>query len=318
MNIQDIIFSPAECGALAIKALEEMRDTGRAGIVTGIKDLDDAILPFRPGELITVLGFTGWYKSGFMNFLLKSAIKQLQENDIVVKVTWEDSVEEDTIKWISSNTTIPVGVLIKGEGDNWNQVMDGYDHRIQVPIWMIGHSNSQATLSGTARPRLTMGNALEAINFVRTGFTDDILKPRMVVLDYLQRIRPDPKDGDSKREQMMEAVNLAKDMAIQLGCPVILGVQAGRKLTDRGNKLPRIDDGQETSNIEQTSDKMLSLWYPIKTEAPDDMISINGHDILVTKNVLICGVMKQKMGPAPTIVPLYVDPSVNHITGLAL
>lgn len=312
--MQELIFSPSEAASLAIQALEDLRQHRGVGIKSGITDLDKVLLPLRPGELCVVLGYTSWYKSGFMNWYLKSAVRQCSENEIVVKVTWEDSVEEDTLKWVSSNSGIPIGTMVKGDNLDWDIVMKSYQNRIDTPLWIVGHSNSISGVSGKARPRLTMTDTLEAINFIREGIADQKYKVRLVVLDYLQRIRPDSTDGSTKREQMMEAVNKSKDLGIQLGCSVMLGVQAGRGVLERAYKLPHLEDGLETSNIEQSSDKVLSLWYPIKTE--DEGKYLEPDKVYVNEHLLICGVMKQKMGVSPVSIPLYVDPSLNIVGNL--
>lgn len=312
---QDLIFSPAECAALAITALKELQENKGIGLKTGIRPLDNVLLPMRPAELMTVLGYTSWYKSGFMNWLLKAAVPQCAENDIVIKVTWEDSVEEDTLKWVSSDAKIPISALIRGENTEWDTIMQSYNRRIKVPMWIIGHSNQTAAINGKPRPRLTMRDVLGAVNCVCNEVTDQKYRPRMIVLDYLQRIRPDASDGGTKREQMMEAVNKAKDLAIQMGCPVVLGVQASRAVLDREYKLPRLEDGLETSNIEQSSDKVISLWYPIKTEPPGKVLS--EEKVAVNEHLLIMGILKQKMGIAPYVLPTYIDPAINLIGGLA-
>ncbi len=312
--MQELIFSPSEAAALAIQALEDLRQHRGIGIKSGITDLDKVMLPLRSGELCTVLGYTSWYKSGFMNWLLKATIPQCLSSDVAVKVTWEDSIEEDTLKWVSSDAGIPIGLMVRGEDLNWELVMQSYQRRIDTPLWLVGHSNSVSSSTGKARPRMTMTDVLQAVNFICDGVTDQKFKPRLIVLDYLQRIRPDNSDGNTKREQMMEAVNKSKDLAIQLGCPVVLGVQAGRGVLDREYKLPRLEDGLETSNIEQSSDKVLSLWYPIKTEKEGKFIDID--KVYVNEHLLILGVMKQKMGIAPVSIPLYVDPSLNIIANL--
>ena len=74
--MQELIFSPAESAALAIEALEDLKQNNGGGVKTGIKPIDNVLLPMRPGELIVVLGYTSWYKSGFMNWLLKAAVPQ--------------------------------------------------------------------------------------------------------------------------------------------------------------------------------------------------------------------------------------------------
>lgn len=314
--MKDLIFSPSESASLAVKALDDLKNNRGSGLLTGIKPLDNLLLPLRPAELCVVLGYTSWYKSGFMNWLLKASVKQLNPNDIVVKVTWEDSVEEDTLKWISSDAAIPISTLVKGETTDWQAIMRSYERRTTTPLWIVGHSNQQSSLAGKSRPRMTMTDVLSAIDYISNEILDTKLKVRMVVLDYLQRIRPDSSDGSTKREQMMEAVNKSKDMSIQLGCPVVLGVQAARSVLQREYKLPRLDDGLETSNIEQSSDKVLSLWYPIKTE--NEGVYIEQDKVYVQPNLLIVGIMKQKMGIAPASIPLWVDPALNIITGMEL
>lgn len=308
--MNEIIFTPPEVGSLTIETLEELKAHKYTGIKSGIADLDKVMLPMRGAELISVIGYTSHYKSGFMNALARHAVSQCTTGDCVIKVTWEQSVEEDTVSWIANDTGIGISSLVMGEGD-WELVMNSYQKRIVTPLWIIGHSSKRSETGQKARPRITMTDVLKACELISHGATDQDYKVRMILLDYLQRIRPDRQDGDSKREQIMEAVNKAKDLAISFGCPVVLGVQAGRQILDREYKLPRIDDGQESSNIEQSSDKVISLWYPIKTEMPGDRIE--GIPYEVSENLLICGLIKQKLGIAPVIIPLFVNPAKNIV-----
>lgn len=314
INIQGIIYSPAEAAKLAVEAVEEAKSNRGRGLKTGIKALDRVLLPFQAGELITVLGYTSNYKSSFMNYLIGSAIDQCLSDEIIVKVTWEDSVEEETLKWISKDAQIPASHLSRGTVADWSLLMKSYKRRIVTPLWIVGHSTNQSKVARRARPRLTMDDVLEALEFISFQATDSDLKIRMIVLDYLQRIRPARSDGNTKREQMMEAVNKSKDLGIAFGCPVVLGVQAGRSVKTRSFQLPRLEDGQETSNIEQSSDKSISLWYAIKSE--DEGAYIESLDVNVTKNLLVCGILKQKMEDAPITLPLYVEPSTNQIYGM--
>jgi hypothetical protein len=159
-----------------------------------------------------------------------------------------------------------------------------------------------------------MRDVSRAMEYIIHDATAETLSPILVVLDYLQRIRADEQDGDNRRIQMMEAVNLSKDLGIAYGCPVILGVQTNRPDSNKTDKLPSISDGQETSNIEQSSDVSFGLWYPIKTEPiilGKDLPKVAGYE--VTKNLLMCRLLKQKLGEAPVTYALYVDPEKNII-----
>ena len=318
-DISTLVFDPQTSSQLAVQMVDNLRKDAGGGIKSGINDLDKILLPFRPGELVTVLGYTSNYKSGFMNWLSKQALKLIEkenaQQEIVVRVTWEQSVEEDTISWLAGDADLSITKLARGLVDEkeWKILQKSSIKRAITPMWIVGHSQQENEDRRRARPRMTMSDVALALEFICNDATEQKLKPKMIVLDYLQRIRPDTKDGDSKREQMLEAVNRAKDAAIAFGCPVVLGVQTGRDSLERQDKTPTIDDGQETSNIEQSSDKMFGVWYPIETEQPGSSI----HGVAVTKNLLIMRLLKQKLGEAPKTFALYVDPEKNILGNIA-
>lgn len=313
-DVASITFGPQEASSLAIKKIDLLRHDIGGGVKTGIADVDDIVLPFRPGELITVLGYTSNYKSGFMNWLSKQAVKSIPEgsDEIVIRVTWEQSVEEDTLQWLAGDSSLSVTRLARGlvDEEEWRLLIKSSVRRAVCPMWIIGHSEIESREQRRARPRMTMTDVGKAIQYTVNEATDTQWRVRMIVLDYLQRIRPDESDGNTRREQVMEIVNRAKDCAISFGCPVVLGVQAGRQSqTHEKDKFPTIDDGQETSNIEQSSDKMFGLWYPIKTEEPNTLIA--GYK--VDKNLLMLRLLKQKLGESPKTFVLRVDPEKNFI-----
>jgi len=252
-------------------------------------------------------------------YLSKQALSAIEkdnaQNEFVARVTWEQSVEEDTLSWLAGDADLSITRLARGLVDEkeWKILQQSSIRRAITPMWIIGHSQQENKERRRARPRMTMNDVALALEYICNDATENKLKPKLIVLDYLQRIRPDTKDGDTKREQMMEAVNRAKDAAIAFGCPVILGVQTGRQVMDRQDKTPTIEDGQETSNIEQSSDKMFGVWYPIKTEPIGSSI----HGVSVTKNLLIVRLLKQKLGEAPKTFALFVDPEKNIVASFA-
>lgn len=318
-DITTLVFDPQTSSHLAVQMVDDLRKDAGGGVQSGINDLDKILLPFRSGELVTVLGYTSNYKSGFMNWLSKQALKLIEkeksEDEFVARVTWEQSVEEDTLSWLAGDANLSITKLARGLVDEkeWKVLQKSSIRRAITPMWIIGHSQLENTERRRARPRMTMNDVALALEYICNDATEQKLKPKMIVLDYLQRIRPDTKDGDSKREQMMEAVNRAKDAAIAFGCPVILGVQTGRQVMEREDKTPTIEDGQETSNIEQSSDKMFGVWYPVKTEKPGSSI----HGVQVTKNLLVLRLLKQKLGEAPKTFALFVDPEKNILGNIA-
>lgn len=230
-SVDSIVYDPQLASMRAVQMVDMLRKDAGGGVRSGIPDLDGVLLPLRPGELVTVLGYASNYKSGLMNWLSKQAIKTIDPDDkesVVVRVTWEQSVEEDTLSWLAGDANLSITRLARGLVDEseWKKLSVSSMRRAVVPMWIIGHSQQDNAERRRARPRMTMTDVANALEFICNDATDHKQKIRMVVLDYLQRILPDKQDGNNKREQMIEAVNRAKDCAVSFGCPVLLGVQA--------------------------------------------------------------------------------------------
>jgi len=311
---QDVVFSPQQAGVLAVKSVEARRTAKSAGITTGIADLDRDLLPLRSGELISVIAFTSNYKTGAMSFIAKSACDQIdsEAGEIVIYLSWEQSVEEQTLLDLSFTSMIEASKLYRGDLSDiqWQMMLKASVERSTKPMWLIGHSES----SGSRRPRLSMtdvGMALAYIVDVQQR------KPKLIILDYLQRINRDDCRSHDIRVAHMEVVDRAKDMSLAFSCPVILGTQAGRPILDRRWKMPTLADSLESSNLEQSSDKVLGLWFPKTTEPAGSEIRWSSEEIYtVTDNLLLMSILKQKYGRAPTLTSLHVQPEVNKIFGM--
>lgn len=308
---EDVVFSPQQASVLAVRSVEYRRDAKSAGIKTGIKDLDFDLLPLRGGELISIIAFTSNYKTGTMAYIAKNACDQINADDgeIIIYLSWEQSVEEQTLLDISFTSMIEASRLYKGDLTEiqWNQMMKASVERATKPLWLIGHSES----SGSRRPRLSMTDVGAALAYV---VDVQQRKPRLIVLDYLQRINRDDCRSSDIRVAHMEVVDRAKDMSLAFGCPVILGTQAGRQLLERRWKMPTLADSLESSNLEQSSDKVIALWYPKTTEPLNNEIRYsNTQSYTVTNNLLLMSILKQKYGRAPTLISLHVQPEVNKI-----
>jgi replicative DNA helicase len=305
------VFSPQVVGVRAVQVIEGRSENPNAGIKTGIESVDSILNPHRPGELRVVLGYTSNYKSGFMNYVsrynAKSIKERQEEGKAVITVTWEQSVEEQGITDLAQISVLDVTKMMRGEltDSDWKKLRAAAVKRGLLPWWLIGHSSED----NRRRPRLDLTTLASAIAYV---VDVQKIQPELISLDYLQRIKREG-DNDRIREQFMEIVDRCKDMALAFHCPVMLGSQAGRKVKERIWKLPQAEDGQETSNLEQSADSLISLWMPKNDNPLGSMISYGETSYIVTDNLLIMGIQKQKFGPAPRIIPLHVKPEVNEI-----
>jgi len=328
VSASTLVSVPQTAANLSVKLVESLHQQQGQGITFGIKRLDEVMNPLRPGELISVYGLPGHHKSSIMNWLSTRALATIdpESDDVVVRVTWEQSIEEDTLAWLARDSNIPMTQMVRGKlsEDEWQLILKSSVRRAVTPLWLVGHSQIRSGERRQARPQMTMTDVGLALEYICEDATPHKLNIKLVVLDYLQRIRPDPQDGDNRREQVLEMVNRAKNCALSFGCPVLLGVQARREVAERQRKMPTEQDAQETSNVEQTSDKVITLWYPHKTEVPGSTVtttrfaprSQNGsggqpmqENWFVAPDILLVGLPKQKLGPTIDAVPVAVDPA---------
>lgn len=304
------VFSPQQVAQNTISVIKDRHDNKSAGIRTGITSLDEYLLPMRPGELVSVVGYTSNYKSGLMAYIARhNANKITDDKSAVITFTWEQSIEEQGVIDIAQLTRIDATKMLRGDLTelDWTQLYKGAVQRGSIPWWLVGHSSE----GSARRPRLSMSDAGRMLEYI---VDVQKIQPVLIVLDYLQRVRRE--SGATLREGFMEIVDRAKDMALAFRCPVILGSQAGRGVRERAWRLPMLDDSQETSNLEQSSDKFISVWLPKNDYAIGDIVEWGGRQYSVTPNLLVCGIMKQKLGIAPKIIPLHVRPEVNEIAGI--
>lgn len=314
-KVENTVFGPQEVGTMAYKIVEERSVNPSVGIKTGIEIVDKVLNPHRPGELRVILGYTSNYKSGLMNYIARynsNLIKEQGEEGekCVITITWEQSVEEQGITDLGQLSGIDMTKMMRGELEDidWKNLRKAAIDRGCLPWWLVGHSSE----GNERRPRLTMTQVAFALEYII-----DVQKviPQLVVLDYLQRIQREK--GDTMREQFMAIVDRAKDLALALHVPVMLGSQAGRQLKSREFRLPQVDEGQETSNLEQSADSLISLWMPKNDYPIGKVITYGDQTYTVAPNLLVLGIAKQKFGQAPKLFQLYLKPEVNQIYPIA-
>ncbi len=308
----DIVYTPQQVSTLATAVIQERRATPGAGVRMGIKALDADLLPLRPSELCAVIGRPSNYKSGLMLYTARQQTKKIlsakKEQECVIYVTWEVAVEESGIMELANATQIGADAIAQGNVTDaqWKKLLAAAVQRAVTPLWVVGHSIANRK----RRPRMTMTDVATSLQFIEDemGF-----HPSLIVLDYLQQMQPEGEVAD-RRLQMIENVHRAKDMALAMGCPVLMGVQAGRQVDGRQFKLPLMGDGMETSNIEHTADKVLGVWMPKTSEPAGSMVG--NPPTPVTDNLLVIGLSKQRFGPAGKIYYCHVKPEVNEIHGM--
>lgn len=103
---------------------------------------------------------------------------------------------------------------------------------------------------------------------------------RLLILDYLQLLRPD--DDRVHREQQVAAMSRAlKRLARELDAVVVCLAQLNRDIESRDRKQPRLSDLRESGSIEQDADVVLFLDRPA---AYDPDAHPSEASIIIAKN----------------------------------
>lgn len=266
--------------------------------------LDKHIIPLHPGDLMAIVSRPGHGKSSFMAYMAKrTAQKIIERNEqykCVIFVSWEQSVEEIEAFFQSganySSTDLAWGRV------HLDTVKKQAIQRINLPIWMIGYSIKDADKK---RPPMTIDLVYESIRQIRYEYK---YEPILVCLDYLQII---PVVQKSKRiEQVTEATIQAKHLAMEIGVPIIAGVQASRETDRRQIQIPTMADAQWSSAIEQTADKQLALFRPAKVFELGEMVPIGSKEMEfeVDEKLMVFKLLKQRFDVGSGVWPVSFEP----------
>jgi len=311
VSVTDAVRDPVQVGTATVAVIEEARLKRSDSITLGIPTVDKDFVPAKASDLIAIVGYTSNGKSMLANSIARYHAERLGKTgtgkEIVISITWEQSIEDQGIGDISNITHIPMNKIASGNfsDQEFGQILEASDRRGKMPWWLIGHS----ALERKRRFRLSMDEVFDCIDWIVNQVGMD---PQLIVLDYLQRIRRVKAD---LREGYMDIVDDAKDLPYNFRIPTILVSQSKRDVYSREWGLPDLDDGQETSNLEQSSDRYISVWK-VGQRHPIGHPVIRGKQAwLTTDDLFILGLMKNKQGRAPVVYGLRMDWTTGNIMG---
>ena len=288
-DFRALVHTPAELAAEYVAWAERIKRD--PGITFGVQAIDKMVIPMRPGELISLIARPGHGKTSLLAYFAREHARRIMERDkvgseAVVYVTWEQSAEE-LEAFFQADGQHSVSDIAWGRAD-LDAIKRQSVKRAGVPIWVIGHGIGRA---GRDVPRMTPEAVLNAIESMYDDFK---VRPVLMLFDYMQLI---PIQGVRDRVQRVTEVPIRiKEVALRIGCPALVGVQARREVDDRQEKIPEMRDAQWASSIEQTSDKVFGLWRPCITEDEGRTIRIEGmrQELDINDRLLVLRLLKQR------------------------
>lgn len=244
---RDMLYTPAEIGALTLEEIERRGKDKSPGVAFGLPNIDSKLAALRPGQLAVILGRPSMYKSGLAQWWArKLALKQQVERDdkVVLYVTTEMAIEELGLYDLAVSARLDAGMVARGEvtDDDVKKLKEAATHRSALPLYLLGHSLSRRK----KRLSINMFTVEQCLLWMEDHMQ---LTAKAVFIDYLNLLdsnrEPGKPPAPDRRIAIIDIVKCAKDMALFLGCPVILLAQASRKVDEKQWKMPEMADGLE-------------------------------------------------------------------------
>ncbi len=255
------------------------RGTGKAGLPTGLVELDELTGGLHPGELIILAARTSIGKTSLALSIARhvSAV----EGHPALFVSLEMSKAELAERLMCAEGMVDGKLSRAGQlkDEDFQRLAEAGQRLDPAPLYVDDVSGqSMLHIVATAR-RLKLRGGL-----------------KLVVVDYLQLIRPENRK-DPRHEQVAGIARRLKELAKELQAPVLALSQLNRALEDRQDRRPRLSDLRESGEIEQSADVALLLHRP--PEKDESTIEVN--------------VAKQRAGPTG-IVSLTFERAYTRFT----
>ena len=267
-------YSSQDLMSKTLERIDAASQGEQLGLKTGWRSMDKKLGGWHSGDLTIVAGRPGMGKSAMgMNAAVNAARLGARVGFV--------SVEMDAVslgmRLAASAAGLSVSDLRRGNitTQDWQTLARASSEIARLPLRVLD------------APSWTMGQIIRQCHaWHRMGLD-------MVVIDYLQRTKPDIKT-DRHDLAIGQMAKDCKTMAAVLEIPVLLLSQLSRNLEQRQDKRPNMSDLRESGQIEQEADNILMLY---RDAVYNDTADEREAEVLVEK---------QRQGPVG-MIPMIWD-----------
>lgn len=238
-------------------------DTVEKTIPFGISALDEATGGMRPGEFIVIGARPGMGKTAFAAHIAKSAA---QAGNPVAFFSMEMGADAIALRLLTSLAF----TRYRDQGGEWAvpDSVPAYEaaRRRQLKPEQLNELFALEAKLAELPLKIHEGRGLTPNGIVlATKRLQNELKARgqslgLVVVDHLQKIRPDRTLNGNKVGEMTEISNALQQLAGNMKLSVVGLSQLNRETEKRDNKKPQLGDLRESGAIEQDADLVLLLY----------------------------------------------------------
>ncbi len=278
-------------GLDALETIEAARRGEFAGAPVGLQTIERVTGGIRQADVWFIGGRTSIGKSvaglclgrgiaengrGVMMFSLEMPRQEVQAR-LIADLAYDPEARYDA----AYGGNISYGELLKGRGrpDVWDKARSAARRLAELPFVVTDAGG--LTIDDIRSRALRQMRAWEKAGVSRGA----------VLIDHIGLVRP-VRRTDSKAADTADTVNELKDVAKQIGVPIIALVQVNRQTENRTDKRPTLADLNWSGAIEQIADLVCLLYrdsYYLERSAADgdwDRAQEVKHelDLLIAKN----------------------------------
>lgn len=288
---------------VAAKAYE--RDGGLSGIPTKFTKLDNLLGGLHDSDLIILAGRPAMGKSALATNIAFNAAKdmlaasrkaeangEVPEPASVAIFSLEMSSEQLATRILAEQADITSDKIRRGmvNDDDFSRLVRAAQELHELPLFIDDTGALPiAALSARAR-RLKRQHGL-----------------RLIIIDYLQLVRPSSGSGDNRVQEISEITQGLKALAKELNVPVVALSQLSRQVEQRDDKRPQLSDLRESGSIEQDADVVMFVFreeYYVekrrpREETPEHAVWQEEMEAVHGLAEIIIG--KQRHGPIGTV-----------------
>ena len=241
---EDFRDSP-EITVAMMKEIERLKAMGNSkliGVDTGFRNLNEKTSGFGKGDLVIVAARPAMGKTALT---LNMALKAIERGEGVAFFSLEMPAEQLMLRMLSAKTSIPLQSLRVGDltDEQWSQLAAAVDDISRRKLFVddggyatIHHVRSKLRKLKMQHPEISVA-----------------------VIDYLQLMSGEGS-REGRQQEISEISRGLKQLARELGMPIIALSQLNRSLESRENKRPMLSDLRESGAIEQDADIILFVY----------------------------------------------------------
>lgn len=252
------------------------------GASTGLYVLDNKINGYKPGQLYVIAGRPGMGKSAFMCSSLR---RTAQAGKGVLIYSLEMTGEEIAARCASDCLDDPKGPFFG------NILKGSVSEAEKEALAMAYDSLAGLPLEIEDEPRLTMSEIIGKARQQKAKWAAEGIELGVVCIDHMGLVTPSNRYAGNKVAEAGEVSGMARAMAKELECCVVLLCQLSREVEKRDDKRPIMADLRWSGEIEQDAHVIGFLYreaYYLAQDANADPYSVaaakNKLEFLIRKN----------------------------------